>query len=110
MKKWLMAALAVLVLTAAGGTVMASGDNSWNFEDHLPFMQERHPDLTEDELEERFNQCQQRHEESGFGHRMMRGMMHGGMMGQGNGSGPGNGPGNGNGPGPGSGFDNGNNE
>ncbi|WP_280771455.1 hypothetical protein [Salipaludibacillus daqingensis] len=105
MKKGFIVGIVVLLLTAIGGTVLASESNGdWNFEDRLSFMQDRHPDLTDEELEKRFNECTIRHEEGEFG----PGMMRGGMMGQGKGMGmgQGNGPGNGFGPnnGQGNGF------
>jgi len=91
MKNWFIAGIVVLLLTVIGGTVMASGNSEWNFDDHLPFMQERHADLTDAELEERFNECISRHEEGDFG--PGHGMMRGGMMGQGHGHGNGSGHG-----------------
>lgn len=88
MKKGFIAAIVVLLLTAIGGTVMASGNSEWNFDDHLPFMQERHPDVTDEELEEWFNDCSIRSNAEGeFG--PGQGMMRGGMMGQGYGPGHG---------------------
>ncbi|PYZ91966.1 hypothetical protein CR194_17355 [Salipaludibacillus keqinensis] len=92
MRKWLVASLAVLILATVGGTVMASGESEWNFENHLPFMQNHHPNLSDDELEQRFNECSDRHKEGRFG--LGHGMMNGGMMGNDNEFGPGNVPSN----------------
>ena len=84
MKKKLIAAITTTALVLGIGSVALANSDSevfenFNFKDMLPFMQEMHPDLEEEQLEEMFNRC---HGEDGMmnsprGQGMMRGLMNG---------------------------------
>ncbi|MCT8137734.1 hypothetical protein H1D32_08160 [Anaerobacillus sp. CMMVII] len=74
-KKMIAAVTATALVLGIGSVALANSDDvfeNFNFKDMLPFMQEMHPDLEDEELEEMFNRC---HGEDG----MMQGRM-GGMM------------------------------
>jgi hypothetical protein len=73
MKKKLIAVItATSLVLGIGSVALANSDNevfeNFNFKEMLPFMQEMHPDLEEEQLEEMYNRC---HGEGG----MMQGMM-----------------------------------
>src|SRR5690554_6864481 len=57
MKKIMMSLLTLILVIGIGSVVYANTDGFTSFEERLPFMQERHPDLSVDELEERFQSC-----------------------------------------------------
>ncbi|QOY36864.1 hypothetical protein AWH56_004210 [Anaerobacillus isosaccharinicus] len=85
MKKKVIAVLtATSLVLGIGSVALANSDNdvfeNFNFKDMLPFMQEMHPDLEEEQLEEMYNRC---HGEGGMMQGKMGGMMQG-MMKSGN--------------------------
>ncbi|MBB5174726.1 hypothetical protein [Texcoconibacillus texcoconensis] len=91
MKKAIAGLLSLGLVFTIGTSVFASdsGEDSSNFEDFRPFMEEMHPNWSEEDLETMYNNCH------GEGERPR----HGGGFGPGQGEGPGQGPGQGKGPG-----------
>ncbi|SES06915.1 hypothetical protein [Salipaludibacillus aurantiacus] len=72
MKKGIIGLLSLGLVFAAGTQVLATSDNGFsNFHDMLPFMQEMHPEWSEEELEEMYNACHGENGSRGAG--MMQG-------------------------------------
>jgi hypothetical protein len=83
MKKKLIALVTTTALVLGIGTAALANSDSdvfekFNFKEMLPFMQEMHPDLDEEQLEEMYERC---HGEGGMMNGRMGGMMQGMMKG-----------------------------
>ncbi|WP_078593135.1 hypothetical protein [Evansella clarkii] len=57
MKKLLAGLLSLTLVAGIGTTVAAHSDNFSSFQEMLPFMQNMHPDMSEEELETMYNNC-----------------------------------------------------
>ncbi|MCM3693393.1 hypothetical protein [Neobacillus niacini] len=61
MKKWAIGILSSALILGAGTAVFAAGTNNsgegTTFEKMLPFMQEMHPDSSNEDLQEMYNAC-----------------------------------------------------
>ncbi len=75
-KKWIGLAVLLLILSIGAVAFAQNADGTWSFNDRLPFMKKMHPDMSDQELEQMFNNCQ---EENGMRNGMHRGM-HNRMM------------------------------
>ncbi|RYG73499.1 hypothetical protein EU245_06370 [Lentibacillus lipolyticus] len=67
-KKLLMIALAIFFVAGIGNVVFAHGDardfdpgngghNGWSFEEMVPFMKDMHPDMSEAQMKEMYQDC-----------------------------------------------------
>jgi heme A synthase len=57
-KKWLIVlGAAILVLAIGTGAYAAADDNGFSFEQMLPFMKQMHPNFSDDQLEQMYNNC-----------------------------------------------------
>ncbi|OIJ15649.1 hypothetical protein BKP35_01245 [Anaerobacillus arseniciselenatis] len=78
MKKKLIVAITTTALVLGLGTVTLANSDSevfGNFKDMLPFMQQMHPDLNEDQLEQMYIACHGENGQRGNGPGMMRGFV-----------------------------------
>lgn len=55
-KLWIVLGAALMVL-ALGTGVYAAADEGAGFKEMLPFMKQMHPDVSDQQLEEMYNQC-----------------------------------------------------
>jgi disulfide bond formation protein DsbB len=79
MKKLLIGLVSLGLVLGIGTSVYANtaGDGFQSFREMVPFMQQMHPDMSEEQLENMYNSC---HGENGGMHGMMRGMMRSGSV------------------------------
>ena len=70
MKKLLIGLVSLGLVLGIGTSVYATaGDGFQSFREMVPFMQQMHPDMSEEQLENMYNSC---HGENGGMHGMMR--------------------------------------
>lgn len=61
MKKWVVSIVTAVLVIGIGSVSVASApsDGKFNFGDMLPFMKQMHPNLSDQQLEDMFNNCHQ---------------------------------------------------